>query len=68
MSRRPASVTQADVARALRAAQQAGPAWRVELDGGVIRMIQGNPASPAATPAPETPQPPLLAEPPKWRL
>ena len=34
-------MTQADVARALRAAQSAGPMWRVEIDGGVIRLVQG---------------------------
>jgi len=43
MSRRPALVTQADVARALRAAQAAGPAWRVEIEGGIIRLVQSSP-------------------------
>jgi hypothetical protein len=32
MPRRGASVTQADIARALRAAQAAGPKWYVERD------------------------------------
>jgi hypothetical protein len=31
MTRRPALVTQADVARAARAAKQLGPEWRVEI-------------------------------------
>ena len=43
MSRRAANITQADVARVLRAAQQAGPSWRVEIDGRIIRMVQGSP-------------------------
>jgi hypothetical protein len=42
MSRRRANITQADIARALRAAQSAGPAWRVEIaPGGMIRLVQG---------------------------
>ena len=49
MSRRAASITQTDVARALRAAQSAGPTWRVEIvPGGVIRIIQGEPAPQSA--------------------
>jgi hypothetical protein len=48
MSRRPASFTQADVARALRAAQQAGPEWQVVIEGGVIRLVR-------AVTRPETP-------------
>lgn len=39
MSRRPANFVQADVTRVLRAAQQAGPDWRVEIEGGVIRVV-----------------------------
>lgn len=37
MSRRAAKITQADVARALRAAQSAGPSWRVRVatDGSI---------------------------------
>lgn len=39
MSRRPAAITQADVARVLRAAQACG-GWRVEiLPGGVISLL-----------------------------
>jgi hypothetical protein len=42
MSRRAAKVTQADLGRALRAAQSAGPTWRVEVTpDGVIRLVQG---------------------------
>jgi hypothetical protein len=42
MSRRAAKVTQADVARVLRAAQSAGPTWRVEVTpDGIIRLVQG---------------------------
>ena len=41
MSRRAASITQADVARAIRAAQAAGPKWFIEvLPGGTIRIAQ----------------------------
>jgi len=40
MSRRPALVTQADVARALRAAKQAGPDWVIEITGATIRISQ----------------------------
>ena len=40
MSRGPANFIEADVARALRAAQQAGPDWRVEIEGGVILLMQ----------------------------
>ena len=40
MSRRPANFVQADLARALRAAQQAGRAWRVEIEGGVILLTR----------------------------
>jgi hypothetical protein len=48
MTRRPALVTQADVARAARAAKQLGPEWRVEIEGGIIRLIQ----SPSDRPSP----------------
>jgi hypothetical protein len=50
MPHRPASVTQADIARALRAAAQAGPAWRVEIaPGGLIRLTRESaPPQPAA--------------------
>ena len=66
MSRRSASVTQSELARAMRAAQQAGPKWRVEIEGKVLRLVQG--PSPAGTP-PELPTPEnslVLEE--KWRL
>jgi len=66
MSRRPANVTQADVARVLRAAQQAGPSWRVEIDGAIIRMVQGPP--PAASDRSPTPPQDALAPEEKWRL
>ena len=67
MSRRPANVTQADLACALRAARQAGPNWLVELDGKVIRMVQGLP--PAANDSkPPQPSESTLAPEEKWRL
>ena len=54
MSRRAARVTQADVARVIRAAQAAGPAWRVEvLPDGVIRAVQGEAPKSEPLPAPE---------------
>jgi len=40
MSRRPAAITQADVARALKAAQQAGPDWALEIEGPVMRLTR----------------------------
>jgi hypothetical protein len=43
MTRRPALVTQADVARAGRAAKQLGPEWRVEIEGAIIRLVQSPP-------------------------
>jgi hypothetical protein len=66
MSRRPASVTQADVTRVLRAAQQAGPNWRVEIEGKVVRLLQGPPSS-DTPPEPPTPENPLAPEE-RWRL
>lgn len=49
MSRRPATITQADVARALRAAKAAGDGWRVDiLPGGVISIIPVAVAPPRA--------------------
>jgi hypothetical protein len=40
MSRRAAAITQADVARAGRAARQLGPEWCVEIVGSVIRLTR----------------------------
>jgi hypothetical protein len=41
MSRRAANFVQADIARAIRAAQAAGPSWFIEvLPGGTIRIAQ----------------------------
>lgn len=40
MSRRPAAITQADVARALRAATSSGNGWRVEIrPDGIISLL-----------------------------
>jgi hypothetical protein len=64
MPRRAAMVTQADVARALRAAKQAGAEWRVEIDGAVIRLVQGE-ASPQSTEAEEEAP---VAHKKNWRL
>ncbi len=41
MSRRAATFTQADVARALRAAQQVGPDWQIVVESGAIRIFRG---------------------------
>ena len=38
--RRPAQFNQAEISRALRAAQSAGPVWHIEIEGTVIRMFQ----------------------------
>jgi hypothetical protein len=38
MSRRAANFTQADVARALRAAQQVGGDWEIVIEGKAIRI------------------------------
>ncbi len=65
MSRRPANIIQADISRALRAAQQAGLAWRVEIEGKVIRLVQGPPLS---TSEPTAPPEPALAPESRWRL
>lgn len=48
MSRRAAKFTQADVHRALKAAQQAGPDWRVVIEGTLIHVFRGEtgPAEP----------------------
>lgn len=53
MTRRPALVTQADVARAARVAASLGPGWRVEIEGAVIRLVQSAPSDrPAPDPGP----------------
>jgi hypothetical protein len=67
MSRRAASFTQSDVARALRAAEQVAPGRMVVeiAPGGVIR-IRANDGS-GGRPV-ETTQDDDLAKEPKWRL
>lgn len=40
MTRRVAGFTQAEMARALRAAKQIGPGWCVELEGPIIRIVE----------------------------
>jgi hypothetical protein len=53
MPRRPARVTQADIARALRAATAEGGAWRIEIrPDGVIVLT---PAAPDPAPAEAAP-------------
>lgn len=42
MSRTPAQIRQADVARVARVAKSLGPEWRVEIDGSTIRLMQGD--------------------------
>jgi hypothetical protein len=54
--RRAASPPQAMIARAVRAARDAGPTWHVEIeaDGHVVRLFQGAPtATQGAPPEPE---------------
>jgi hypothetical protein len=49
MSRRPAAITQADVARAIRAAKQAGAeSVEVRPDGAIIVSLKSAPLAPAA--------------------
>ena len=67
MSRRAASFTQADVHRALKAAQQAGPDWRVEVEGGVIRLFRGETATPICAKVQELPEVPTIPEK-KWKF
>jgi hypothetical protein len=56
MSRTPARFTQADVSRALRAAQSAGPTWQVEiLHDGTIRLTQGQPSPQSTERSPAVP-------------
>lgn len=42
MPRRPASITQSDISRAIRAARQTGAAG-VEIEGGKIRILLDSP-------------------------
>ncbi|WP_426418181.1 hypothetical protein [Bradyrhizobium genosp. A] len=54
MSRKPAKITQADVARAIRAAKQAGAGDVViETDGRIVIRLTSKPADPAPDLAPE---------------
>ena len=55
MSRRAAKVTQADVARAVRAAKQAG-ADHVEVKPDGTILVKLSPDQPAATPEPLEPE------------
>jgi len=67
MSRRAATFTQADVARALRAAQQVGSDWQVIVQSGAIILVRGEtkPASLAMVGGP----PPHEEEPaPDWKF
>jgi hypothetical protein len=68
MSRRAASFTQADAARALRAAQQAGPDWSIEIEAGVIRFVRSAAPSEPATvePPPEAPAAVAAVAEPEW--
>jgi hypothetical protein len=70
MGRRPASFTQAEVRRALRAAQLAQPGVRfsVEISGGVVRIVPVDPEAPRASPATEPEKPRALERKPKWVL
>jgi hypothetical protein len=59
MPRRPAAVTQADVARSVRAAMQAGArAVEVRPDGTIIVLLKDAPGAPAPVISPaDNPQP-----------
>jgi hypothetical protein len=47
--RRQVAVPQSAISRAIRAAQSAGPAWRVAIEGNVIHLFQGEqPVAPVA--------------------
>jgi hypothetical protein len=49
MPRRPASITQADIARVIRAAKQAGASWvEIEIGGSKVRIAL-SPESAAVT-------------------
>ena len=55
MSRRPAAFTQADVARAIRAAKQAGAeSVEVRTDGTIVVSLKNVPPAPAAPDDPFT--------------
>jgi hypothetical protein len=41
--RRPVAVTQASIARAIRAAQAAGEQWQIVIEGDAVRLFQGQP-------------------------
>ena len=41
--RRQVALPQAAIARAVRVAQSAGPAWHIEIEGNIIRLFQGEP-------------------------
>jgi len=68
MSRRAATFTQADVARALRAAQQVGPDWQIVVESGAIRIFRGETGPALADKMVE--EPPQEEEAPelKWKL
>jgi hypothetical protein len=72
VSRRAAAYTQADIARALRAAEQAGPEWCVELFDGLIRLTRSPTKGPPADndPKPTSTEPSALDShgKVKWRL
>jgi hypothetical protein len=57
MSRTPARVTQADVARAIRAAKQTGAGAVEVLPDGTIRIQLAPPAAPLAAPEPAASEP-----------
>jgi hypothetical protein len=64
MSRRAATFTQADVARALRAAQQVGPDWQIVVESGAIRIFRGETKPPSSAtveePAPREEEEPVV--------
>jgi hypothetical protein len=53
MSRRPALITPADVARCCRAAKALGPEWFVEVQGSIIRVAQAPSTSDRPSPGRE---------------
>jgi hypothetical protein len=48
--RRQVAVTQATIARAVRAAQAAGEQWQVVIEGDAVRLFQGPPPIPMSPP------------------